>query len=225
MPDPPTSAPVEDAAQVSWMDSITPASLAAAVPDLTMGAVCLMTWIWAERMPPWIVRYILLVMLLEFIVIHSSAILGSVAFSGDPRAKKLRTVLSLGAMYSLFGLGFCLAFKTVWPLISFWGQTANRLSGAMYGPGLSERQRQYTQGMWGIGAMIYLVGAFLSSLLPIPRWGITAAVERAADLPGSGLWIDDPWRPVVFGFLYFTGVGLFDLFQERWVSHVKPKRT
>ncbi len=206
----------------SWLGSITPASLTAALPDLAFGAGCLLTWIWPDRMPGWMLQYIVLVMLLEFIVIHSSAILGSMAYGDDPKKKRLGAVLGLGAFYSVFVIGFSLAFKTAWPLITFWGQTLNRLMGAMMGPGVSGKQKLYIQSMWAATAMFYLGGVFLTTLLPIPRLGITSAVESAANLPGSGLWIDDPWRPAAFGFLYFTGVGLVELFQEHWLRNMKP---
>ena len=207
------------AAQSLW-DSVTTASLTAAAPDLGFGLVCLATWFWADRMPPWMLDYILLVMLLEFIVVHSSALLGSMAYSDDPRKKRVGALLGLGGMYSIFVLGFCLAFKTLWPILSFWGQTFNRLMGPMLGADLSGRQRAYVHGMWAISAGLYFVGAFVCSLVPWPRLGVTYEIVAAANLSGSGLWIDEPWRPVVFGFFYFTGVGLFELFQERWLNHV-----
>jgi hypothetical protein len=217
----PTDPQTPDGSSESLWDSVTTASLTAAVPDLTFGLVCLATWFWADRMPSWLLSYIVLVMLLEFIVIHSSAFLGSMAYGDDPKKKSPKALLGLGGFYSLFVLGFCLAFKTAWPMLSFWGQTINRLMGPMLGANLSGRQRAYVRGMWAISGGLYFVGAFVCSLMPWPRLGVTYEIVAAANLSGEGLWIDEPWRPVVFGFFYFTGVGLFELFQERWLKHAQ----
>ena len=49
----------------------------------------------------------------------------------------------------------------------------------------------------------YLGGAFLTTLAPVPRLGMTAEVQPRFGLDGGGLWIDEPNRVVAFGVVYF----------------------
>ena len=40
---------------------------------------------------------------------------------------------------------------------------------------------------------------------------------RLQEFTGSGLWIDEPQRVLAFGFLYFIGTGLSELFSHEWL--------
>ena len=65
---------------------------------------------------------------------------------------------------------------------------------------------------WKISIVAYVMLAFTTSLVPgLPRLGITAEVVAGLDLPGSGLWIDEPHRAMAFGALYFLTLTLFEL--------------
>lgn len=66
--------------------------------------------------------------------------------------------------------------------------------------------------------MFYLAFVFVTTLLPMPKLGITPAVVDAQDLPGSGLWIDEPHRVIAFGFLYFSTWGISELYAHRWAA-------
>lgn len=193
--------------------------LFAALPDLGMAAFCLVVWIDPMLFGPQVVRYIVLTMLLEFIVVHSAAFMGSVAVGALQVKPLLRYgptvgIIGLGAMYSLFVLGFCLAFKTWWPMAAFWLLTINRLLGVIIGQGRNDAEtKQLVMGGWAVGAMAYLFGAFFTTLVPLPRLGIDPGIVNGAGLPGEGLWIDEPWRAVVFGMIYFGLIGWYEL---RW---------
>ncbi len=196
--------------------------LLAALPDLGMAVFFLAAWIDPARFGHNVVAYLVLVMLLEFIVIHSAAFMGAVAF-GDLQVQALlqwgKTVgiLGLGLVYSLFVLGFCLAFKTWWPMLAFWGLVANRLLGAMIGGKTTDENRQFVMGGWAVGVMAYLFGAFATLLLPVPRLGIGGGLSGV----GEGIWVDEPWRPVAMGVMYF---GLVGWYQLRWRAWYKPER-
>ena len=192
----------------------------AALPDLGMAVFFLAAWIDPSRFGDDVITYLVLVMLLEFIVIHSAAFMGAVAF-GDLQVQPLLKwgkpvgIVGLGAFYSLFVLGFCLGFHTWWPMLAFWGLTANRLLGAMLGGNTSEENRQLVMGGWAVGVMAYLFGAFATLFLPVPRLGIRGGLDGV----GEGIWIDQPWKPVAMGVIYFGLVGWYEL---RWRKWYKP---
>jgi hypothetical protein len=163
------------------------------------------------------VRYIVLAMLLEFIIIHSAGFMGVALISDLGLARKTGAVLGLGVMYSTFVGAFALAFETWWPLVAFWGLTLNRLLSVLVHQAPGGGEKALLQQSWGISVILYLLGTFATLFLPLPRLGITPALVQALQLPGSGVWVDEPHRVVAFGFLYFGGQALYEVNAERWM--------
>jgi len=155
-------------------------------------------------------------MLLEFIVVHSAGFMGTVALAPDRRTARARTLVLFGLFYSVFVAGFALAFRTWWPLAAFWGLTANRLLGVVVGQAPEGRERQFIQAGWAAGALFYVLSVMVTVILPVPRLGITRAVRDAVDLPGSGAWVDEPWRAVAGAACYFLLVGFSELKGHRF---------
>jgi hypothetical protein len=201
----------------------TPSAVVSALPDFALAGVCLVTWIrpeaFGERMAGWI----LLMMLVEFIVIHSAAFMGVVIFSESRRAKKVLHILGLALFYSAFAGAFAAAFDSMWPLLTFWGLTLNRLVQALITDVTRQEARNLAQASWGGNALFYLLFAFVTSFVPLPKLGIDAAAAAALGFEGSGLWVDEPHRVVAFGFLYFAAVGYSELRAEAWMKRLWMK--
>lgn len=200
---------------------LTVAAVSAALPDLAIAGVFLATWLSPDSVRPGLAKTLVLVMLLEFIVVHSAGFMGVALAGGMPAARKTLATLGLGGFYTLFVAGFALAFKTAWPLVSFWGLTANRLLGALFHRGPGDEAMAYVVRSWAGGAVFYLLFAFVTVLLPVPRLGLTPDVVAKLGLEGGGLWIDEPWRPVAFGTLYFTAVALSELAGHAWMPDTR----
>jgi hypothetical protein len=63
----------------------------------------------------------------------------------------------------------------------------------------------------------------LTTVLPLPRLGLTPEVVSGQHLPGEGRWIARPCRVMAFGFLYFTAIGISELRAHRWTEHGLPE--
>lgn len=188
------------------------ARLAAALPDLGLAGAFLVTWLEPFRLGERMVAYFMLVMLLEFIVVHSSGFMGFVVLNESMAThRKVLALVGLGAFYCLFAGGFGASFGAWWPVWTILLMTLNRIAGVF----LSEPPRgdlvTPAMSVWGFSVLCYVVFAFATTLLPIPRLGITPAVQAAQQLSGGGLWVDEPHRVIAFGVLYFAAVGLFEL--------------
>jgi hypothetical protein len=197
---------------VTWRDAVT------AAPDFAIAGACLATWVAPTRIGTPRIGDLLLLMLIEFIVVHSAAFMGNAAYADAPRTTRAKRVLGLGVFYTLFVVGFAAGFKTWWPLIGFWALTLNRLLGALVGQAPSGTERQLIQRGWGVGALFYLLAVMITAFAPVPAFGIDAAAIQAANLPSSGLWVEQPYRVVAAAFLYFTARGLSELAGHRWVK-------
>jgi hypothetical protein len=164
----------------------------------------------------------MLVMLLEFIVVHSAAFMGTVRFAaGAPGAKAMR-MLGLGVFYTLFVGGFALAFHQAWPLWSFWALTVNRMLSMLLKQAPDGDEQAFAQRQWAAGVLFYLLAVGLTTVLPIPRLGVSAAAIGAMHLSGSGLWIDQPWRVLAAGTLYYAATAASELFDHRWLKIGTP---
>jgi hypothetical protein len=196
----------------------SPATLASAAPDIALGLVYLGAWIKPAALAPGFFATLTLIMLLEFIIIHSAAFMGSILLGTAERRAKLTAMLGLGGFYTLFVGGFSIAFHTAWPLVSFWALMANRLSGVLLKQAPEGEERLFVQRSWAVSTLFYLLGAFVSVVPPLPHLGLTPDVVPALHVPGSGLWISQPHRLAAFGFLYFTAVGISELYGHAWLK-------
>lgn len=194
------------------------AALVNAVADFGFAAVFLITWVAPDTFGEQAVRFLLLVMMMEFVVVHSSAVMGSVVVSRANRGLRTVALVKFGLFYSIFAGAFALAFKTWWPITMFWGQTLNRLLGVLFGQVPDDEQKTFIQRGWAASVLFYLLGATTTTLLPIPALGVTPAVIAAQHIPSSGLWVEQPQRVLAFGVLYFALTGWSDLKGHRWVK-------
>jgi hypothetical protein len=187
------------------------------VPNFILSGLFFLTWIAPTSIEAKMVSSLTLLMLLEFINVHSSAFMENVIIGDAPREKKVRVIAGLGILYTLFVGGMSLAFETWWPLAAFWGLTLNRLLGVLMGKAPSGEEKTMMQNSWGVSIFLYVVGAGLTVFLPVPSFGITEEVVSLQGFTGDGLWEVEPQRVIVFGFLYFAGMGLYEMNSNRWI--------
>lgn len=196
--------------------------LISSLPDFLMGLAFLATWIDPYSLGDSMISYAILVMLMEFIIIHSSAFVGSVMFGDAAKKKKVLSMIGFSAFYMIFVLAFSVGFGDWWPVIAFTGLMLNRLLSVIVGDIPEGKERDRVRGMWAINVLCYLVGVFATTLLPMPEFGITSDAIAAADLTGEGIWIDEPYRVLAFGFFYFTTVGIFES-ADIWIHTNSPQ--
>jgi hypothetical protein len=192
------------------------------VPDFLMGAAFLATWIDPYALGDGMLPYLLLVMLLEFIIIHSSAFIGNIMYGDLSKQKKITMMLGFFGFYTLFVLAFSLGFGEWWPIVAFTGLMLNRMLSVLVGNLPEGEERERVKSMWAVNVLCYIVGVFATILLPIPAMGITPEVISQAGLTGEGIWVEEPYRLAAFGFLYFTAVGYIELTIERRLHVQKP---
>ena len=180
--------------------------LAAAAPSAVMVVVFLIAWIDPGFFGAPYIKNLMLVMLFEFVVMHSSVMCNAiVAMTTSPLAVRLSLLLGLTAFYSCFVLAFALAFHSWWPLWVFGYLFVCRFMYLVL-PGDIERKLAGATKVWIASALAYLGGAFLTLFVPLPRLGITPDVVAAMDMSKSmsGVWVDEPWILLAFGAIYFA---------------------
>ncbi len=201
------------------MGNLFARSLAAA-PDALSCAIFLTAWIDAPALGPEWVRNLMLTMLIEFIVMHSSAFYSTIAANPDAsRVKRAALLTLLSAFYLIFIAGFSFAFHSTWPFFAFGWLFVSRFVNLWTHPNLTSQATIVMMTSWGASLVFYLVGVFATILIPIPQWSLTPAFVASMHLSGSGLWIDRPQTVIVFGAFYF---GALAWFKYHLLSKVAP---
>ena len=91
-----------------------------ALPDTITSATFLCAWIAPDLIGYDRVRDLLLLMLIEFIVMHSGAFTAvTLGAENLSRTKRALSLAGLTAFYLIFILGFSLAFGSTWPIWAF----------------------------------------------------------------------------------------------------------
>ncbi len=197
------------------------AGLLSSLPDFGFAAVFLITRVRPATLGPFMVKWLLVVMLVEFIIIHSAAFMGVVGFAAASRAARGARIVGIGLFYTLFAGAMSWVFRSWFPITAFWGQTLNRLSSVLLGQGQDLGQKAVVMAGWAASTVFYLLGCFATIVLPIPRLGITEQVVAAQQIPGGGLWVEHPEKVIAFGVLYFGLTAWSELHAHRWAGTVK----
>ncbi len=180
---------------------------ASALPDAVTSAFFLSVWIAPAWWGAGAIRTGMLMMLVEFILLHATAMLGSMLLQSDgdrdKRRHRLALVASLGGFYLLFIAAWSYQFRAWWPLLAF-GWLLLGKAWQAFQPLPGEARRRRMQSDWAIGAMAYLAGVFLTVFVPVPRLGMSGAIVAEAGLPGGGLWVSQPQTVIAFGAFYFA---------------------
>ena len=186
----------------------------AAAPDAITALCYAATWLAPLAWGPGAVKTLMLVMLIEFLVVHSGGFLGATVFAeGVSKARKSLALLGFGSFYLLFAGAFSLAFHAWWPLLTFAWLLGSRRGLVWLAPVPREEEARRQVKMWGLSVGAYLFAVFMGVLLPLPRLGVSEAILPQLGLAGGGLWVEKPHTVLFSGLLYF---GLMSWAKWKW---------
>jgi hypothetical protein len=179
--------------------------LFAALPDaLTCLAYC-WTWLQPLRFNSDAVKTLMLVMLMEFLCVHSGGFLGATVLADDvSKMKKTLSIAGFGCFYLMFATAFSLAFHAWWPVFTFLWLLGSRFALVWLSPMPRKDEIGRQMSLWALSVAAYLAGVFLGVIFPIPELGITPQVISSLSLEGSGLWVEKPQTVIASGAFYFA---------------------
>lgn len=178
-----------------------------ATPDALTACAYLSAWLFPIAWSNHLVRNLMLLMLLEFIVIHSSAFLmGTLGNRNLSQARRLITVAVIGSFYLAFVGAFALIFDAWWPVWSFLWLLVGKWVGVFLRPHRATEELNRQGAVWSSSVVLYLLAVIGTSIAPVPALGIGAEVLAALELPGSGLWVERPQTVIAAGLIYFGGL-------------------
>jgi len=184
---------------------LTVPQLFAALPDAITAVLFLTAWIAPSALGPEYVTNLTLVMLIEFVVMHSSAFYAVLAANSSvPRSRRVAMLSGLTVFYFMFIAAFAFIFHSLWPIIAFAWLFASRFAHIWAQPVQSGTDTQRMMMLWAASGFTYIIGAVLTALLPLPRLGISPEFVASMHLSGSGVWVEQPYTVLAFGAIYFA---------------------
>lgn len=190
-----------------------------ALPDAVSAGIFLALWLQPMHFGVHGVRNGMLVMLVEFILLHASAMLGSIVLAeGTARTTRIKGLLAFSLLYLVFIAAWCYTFRQWWPFAAF-GVLLLAKAGFIIDGGTTSAQRLHQlQSGWAVSTMAYLAGAFMTVFVPLPRAGFVRVSHASLDLPGSGLWVEQPHTVMAFGTFYFGVLAII-----KWRGMLLPR--
>ena len=197
--------------------SITRTSLLNALPDFGLGLTFIAAWIAPGMFGNEMVSNLLLVMMMEFVILHSSAFMGVVLLSGMKPRKKSISLVGIGLLYSSFVVAFSYVFGSWWPVIAFWGMIFNRLQGVLMKKPGPVNEKIILAKSWVVGMICYLGFVMVTSIVPLPAFGVTSNMITGVIGNAGGSWVEEPQTVLAFGFLYFCTTAYSELYNHAWL--------
>lgn len=186
-----------------------------ASPDFIMALAFLATWIEPTALGNNMLNYFSLIMLLEFIIIHSAGFMGFAIISGKTIFQKISRVIGLGLFYSLFVWAFCASTGETWPMAAFWILLLNRILGGIFEKESETTFQTVVMVRWGWSVFCYLISIAFSAMMPIPRFGWSDEIVQQLGSGGKGLWLEQPHTLLAAGFFYFLLISIFEMYGHR----------
>lgn len=173
------------------------------LPDAALALMFLVTWVAPSALGEAMIGYLIVTLVLEFVVIHSSAFMGWVALAKMPRVKRGVAMLALGGLYTAFVWPIGTLSGETWIIWAFWALVLNRTWAAV-GPAAVEGAEAHNKESWALSVIVYLAAVFITTFIPMPALGITDAAWTPPANSG-GLWNQKPQQALAAGLLYFGG--------------------
>ena len=147
------------------------------------------------------------IMVLEFVLIHSGAMMAS--WQASKSSSFAKTIIVATCFYGLFAGAMAAAFNS-WDLfLVFSAVMVTRWARILFDPSHAREEAIRRSGM---SVLFYLIAVFVTLFAPIPELGITSSVlNDVYPDRGSGAWERDPEIALAAGVLYFSMLGIAEL--------------
>ena len=183
--------------------------IGAAAPDAITASVFLALWLVPLAFGARGVGNGMLVMLVEFVLIHATILVPaaiivlSLRFAGPHKALLATGVLIV--VYLLFLAALSATFHAWWPCLAFTWLLLAKFGLRLPGERLADEQQIDEGAIWTRSMLAYLGGLFAFTVLPIPQLGFASIDTSALVLPSHarGIWMREPYRVIAFGTFYF----------------------
>jgi len=186
------------------------ARLLSALPDVVTAFGCLIVWVAPLALGEDAVKTVLLMMLMEFILLHATGFFTRIATSDRTRRmQQILQLLGLSLFYMLFVGAWAYVFRAWWPLPVFLWLVVGKIAWVFANPRGRAAEASRQMKTWAFSMVAYIGAVFAGLMLPLPRLGLDAATVATMHIPISGAWVDRPQAAIASAVLYYSALALF----------------
>jgi len=191
--------------------SSAPARVAAAVPDAITSATYLVAWIAPALLGVEIVRNLLVAIVIEFLVLHATALYGVGVQRIGVGVRQRGIVLGAVSLpYALIAVWLAFGLDMPWVVFSFLWLFTARFAFVLQRPAATAAlEMARTRTLWLVSLGAFVVGIVACNKLPMPTLGLTPAFVATLSLSGHpNPAAQAPQASIAFGFFYFAVLAL-----------------
>ena len=180
------------------------------LPDLLTGIGCVIVWISPFAFGQDAVKTVVLMMLMEFLIVHGTGFFTGIVFTDDvPPRKRLLSMAGMLCFYGIFVAAFAYSFQAWWPVWMFAWLVIGKAVWIFINPRDRAAEKERQMKAWVFSTIAYLAVVFMGLMLPLPELGITSALQPQLGLSGSGEWIEHPHIAVAGMAFYYFAMGWY----------------
>lgn len=182
----------------------------AALPDTVTAGIFLTLWIAPLTFGERGVGNAVLVMLVEFILIHAAVLLplliAVIVVRIHTRVNGVLLIAACTIFYLFFLMALSVAFDSWWPCIAFTWMIASKFIVVVPAHNAQRAAGDRQVMIWTLSAVAYLLILFATLLIPLPEFGFATIHSSDLELPrgATGAWMSDPGKVIAFGTFYFA---------------------
>lgn len=187
-------------------------ALASAIPFLLISAKLFSVWFYPLFWDGIVwVKYAVGLALMEFVIAHSGIYFAGRALDARSNAKRIFEYLAVIMFYTVIAVMFSIFTGGIQLLMVFFFVMVGRLITIISASSVQERVLFKMRGI--IGAVLFFSLLIFTTVVSIPRLGITPAISKSIDWGNAtGIWISQPQRPIAMLAFYFLVLGLLEIF-------------
>ena len=184
--------------------------LLSAFPDAVTAGGCLIVWIAPRAFGNDAVKSVLLMMMMEFILVHATGFFTMVASPDGTRpTRRIAMLAGLSLFYMLFVGVWSYVFLAWWPVIVFVWLVVGKVGWIYANPRDRSDETGRQMVAWAFSVAAYLGGVFGGLFLPLPRLGLDDATVASLHIAMKGEWMEHPHTAIAGAVIYYTALALY----------------
>ncbi|MBA3961896.1 MAG: hypothetical protein H0X40_08350 [Chthoniobacterales bacterium] len=179
--------------------------LGVAVPDCLTAATYLVAWTAPTQLDPARFRNLLAAIVIEFLVLHASALYGFGIAKREDRLHRRAWILGgLSVLYLIPITFMAVQLRTDGPILAFFWLFTSRFAFILIHPESAAAETRRTVTLWVISLLAFIVGTIAVNKIPLPSFGLTRQFVASLSMSGHpNPKAQPPQITIAFGVFYF----------------------
>lgn len=188
--------------------------LFSALPECVTATVFIYAWREPLAWDPLLVQTLMIVLLVEFFLIHATGFLGFTALGmRDSRLQTYSIFGGLALLYFLIIWGISAMFDAWWPFLAFAWLLVGKVQLFFTSDNDHDDALMQLGFFWAASVVSFLGGVAVAVIVELPEFGLTpdVAAELGFGINGSDDMVSTPHKIIGAGAIYFSAMACFKL--------------